>query len=204
MLPMTILKPLLVAPILIIASASLVASALVITRARPLLLRSSQLMWVVAAEFLPLAIAVIVFARSVRDPAVTCFASTQVGLLLLMFAAIRRTAGGYTVLGVTGESLRAALRAAIADLDMPFEETMLGFNLGAIHSQLRTRYEPRLATALLQLAPAGGSGVLTQIAERANRHLQADRQSASLGSAALYGLFGLITLVLAFYQFARL
>ena len=204
MLPMTTLKPLLVAPILISAGAFLAASALVITRARPLLLRGSQLMWVVAAASLPLVIAAIVLASSVPDPAVTCFASVQVALLLLMVAAIRRTAGGYTVLGVTGESLRAALRAAIADLGIPFEETMLGFSLGAMHSRLRTKYEPRLGAALLQLEPPGGSGVLKQIAKRVNHYLQADRHSVSLGSAALYGVFGLFMLVLALYQSSRL
>ena len=203
MLPIATLKPLLVAPILITAAAFLGASGLVILRRRPLLVRGSLLPWLIAAAILPLILAVIIFAASASDPALTCFASIQVGLLVFVIVGSRRSARGYIAVAVTGVSLRSALRAALAELDMPFEETMLGFSLRTIHNEVRTRYEPRLGTGQFLLESPANSEVLPRIAKRVRHQLEADFQSASYGSAAIYGVFGLITLILAFYQAAR-
>jgi hypothetical protein len=204
MLPIATLKPLLVAPILISTAAFLSAGALVFIRSSPLVLPGSLFPWLIAATFLPLILAVVMFAFAASDPTMTCFAFFQVPLFVLIIFSAKRSTRGYIVLAVTGESLRSALRAAIAELDAGFEETMLGFSLGAIHNMLRTRYEARLGTAQFLLDSPGNPEVLSQIATRVRHHLQADHQSVSQGSAALYGVFGLIMLILALYQSARL
>ena len=203
MLPNAALRLLFVAPILIIAAAFLGVSALVILRGRPLIVKGSLFPWLIAASILPLVAAVIVIALSASDPTTTCMATLQAGILVLFIVGARRSTHGYIVVAVTGESLRSALRGAIADLNFPFEETILGFSLGTIHNTVRTRYEPRLGAAQIWLEAQGSSEVLSQIANRVRDHLQADYQSASYGSAALYGALGLITLILALYQSSR-
>ena len=88
-------------------------------------------------------------------------------------------------------------------MHFPLHVKTLGFSLHANHNEVRTRYEPRLGTGQFLLESPVNSEVLARIAKRVRHQLEADFQSASYGSAAIYGVFGLITLLLAFYQAAR-
>ncbi len=200
---MTTLKVLLVAPPLISAAAFLATSALVIVRQRPLLLRGGLALWFMAIAVAPVIVATFLPVLSGSDPALTCLGLAEIGAFALLVAVLRRSLRGYLVIAVTEESFRAALKAALAGLGLPFEETVLGFRLSAAHDILRTRVEARLGTAQFHMKSSADSEVLGKIAERVRDHLRTDAYSASLGSALIFGATGLLFLVVVLYQAGR-
>jgi len=200
---MDALRILLVAPLVILAAALLVTSAWVLVRQRPLLLRSSLVVGLIAVSMAPLALAMLLAAVSDPEPATLCSSFITGSLLALMIVAFGRATRGYTVIAVTEDSFRAAVRAALVALSIPYEETVLGFVLGTSHNTLRARIEPRIGTAQLNLKSPDTSQILPQIAGHIRDRLGADRLSMSLGSALIYGALGLLILAAAFYQASR-
>ncbi len=203
MLPLATLKVLLVVPILLVAAAFLGAGARILLRSRPWVIRASLPVWLIVVSMLPILAVVASLAASARQPALACFVSFPIVLFAFILASVRRTATGYLILGVTEGSFRASMRAALAAVGLPFEETVLGFVLPSLRDTLQARIEPRLGTAQFRLKGPGHTQTLEQIAQHVRAHLERDAASLSIGSAALYGAIGVMLLGLAFYQAQR-
>jgi hypothetical protein len=101
MLPTTAIRFLLVLPLLLVAASFLGISASILVRGRPLMLRGRLITWALFAVWAPLAVAVVLVASSVREPAMTCLAFSQIAVAAAIILAARRAVRGYLVIGIS-------------------------------------------------------------------------------------------------------
>jgi hypothetical protein len=203
MLPTATLRVLLVVPLLLVAAAFLGISGAIVVRNRPLLVRGSLLALALLLISAPIAVAVVVIAISIAEPQMTCFAVFQIGVLALMVWGAHRALRGYLVIGISEETFREALRSALARLALPFEETLVGFALTSLNETLRTSLAPRLGSAHFQMKSVGHGETLTQIARRVEEFLRVDGSPPETIAALVYGVAGIVVLVLAAFQALR-
>ena len=198
MLPLAPLRILLVAPILFSAFYFLAIGALLFIRATPLMVRATLIAWIITTVTAPLIVATLVFYFSTSDPAVCIL----LALPALIIFGIWRSTQGYVVIGVTEADLRASLQAALDGVGLPYEESILGFALISLQDNLRVRMSAPLGTAQFQMSSPGHSQELAQIAQGVRDYLHRYAE-ANQATALLFGLAGLVCLVLAIYQVER-
>jgi hypothetical protein len=128
------------------------------------MLRGRLITWALFAVWAPLAVAVVLVASSVREPAMTCLAVFQVGAAAAILLAARRALRGFLVIGISGDVFRKSLQSALARLGLPYEETVIGFRLASLHDTLRTSLAPRLGSAQFLMESSEHRDVLAGIA----------------------------------------
>jgi len=69
------------------------------------------------------------------------------------------------VIAVTEGSFRTSLQGALAELGLPFDETLLGFALTSLRDTLLARVGPRIGTARFCMKSLENAQLLTQIAQ---------------------------------------
>jgi hypothetical protein len=203
MLPLSTLRILLVAPLLLVAAASLGIGAAIVLWGRPLVLRGSHLSWALLAISAPVALAMVILAFSLADPGVTCSTILHIAVLAFLVVGTRRLMRGYLIIGISAESFRASLQASLARLGLPFEESVVGFELKSLRETLRTRITPSLGSAHFQMASSNHPEVLEQIGERVKGFLRAESTPPAMVAPLIYGIVGLAALALAVYQAQR-
>ncbi len=201
MLPL--LKVLLVVPIVLAAALMLTLSALILFRKRPILLRGSVFTWTVGVTTGLVIISLVIFLITLADASLTCVGIVQILILLILIVTVQRRVKGYFLVGTTVTAFRQALHTALNELNLPFEETILGFNLPSVQNRLVTSIAPRLGTAQMHLEEKINSTVLDDIAHRVDGYMRRTYGTQSETAAFLYGASGLVFLVLAIYQWGR-
>lgn len=203
MLPLPILKILLVLPPLITAAAFFAIGARVVIRGRPMVLRARLSAWLITLLAVPTIVVALSVGFSLSSPGARLVGLLPAVLLAAIVYGFWRSGLGYFAIAAKETSLRAALQAALTGLGLPFEETVLGFTLPSLPDTLQVRLQPRLAHADFRMKSRGHADVLAQIAERAREHLELHGDSDGATAALVYGLGGLLFLVLAIYPGGR-
>lgn len=187
---------------LILAAGYLAVGGWIIIRNQPVLFRSSLPEWLSAIALIPF-LGFILYATFAIDPGFACMSA----ILLIAFASlafvIQRDSVEYTVIAVREDALHAALRASLAHLGYPYEESVAGFVLPGINDTLQVRFQARMGTVQLRFKSRHNFSRLREIALAARAHLKADRESAMLRDGWIYAGLGLVMLVFAlsiFYQ----
>jgi hypothetical protein len=197
------LKVLLVVPILLSAALLLTLSALILLRKRPILLRGSVFAWTVTAATGLVILSLVIFLISAAEASITCVGIVQILILLILIATIQRRVKGYFLVGTSISSFRQALHTALNELNLPFEETILGFNLPSLDDRLVASIAPRLGTAQIHLEGNINTTILDDIARRVDGYLRRTYGSQNEMAAFIYGAAGLVFLALTIYQWAR-
>jgi hypothetical protein len=200
---MSALRVLLVVPLLLTAAAFLGISGAIVLRKRPLLIRGSLLAWGLLVVAAPIVLAMLLVANAVAEVEVTCLSALQIGVLAIMVWAAGRAMQGYLIIGTSEETFRDALRSALARLGLPFEETVMGFTLTSLHETLRTHIAPRLGSGQFQMKSSAHREIVPGIAEAVEQYLRVDTSPPEMVAAAVYGVAGLVVLVLAAFQAQR-
>jgi hypothetical protein len=204
MFPMSILRFLLVTPILLAAAFSFAISASILLRHRPVLLRGGLLVWGLLIVSAPIALAILIITASIAEAQMVCYAVLQILALAVVVAAAGRAMGGYLIIGASAETVRASVQSALSGLGLPFEESVIGFTLSSLHETLQTWIEPRLGSAQLRMKTSAHPEILAQIAERVEEYLRLRGEPPSMAAPLIFGVAGLAFLALAAYQAQRL
>lgn len=186
---------------LIIAAGYLAAGGWIIIRNQPLLFRASLFEWLTVVALLPL-LGIVLYAVF-TNPALICLSFIWLGLVGSLAYAIRRDSVEYMVIAVREEALHAALRASLAQLGIPYDESVAGFTLPALNDTLQVRFQVRMGTAQLRLKSRHNFPRLKEIALATRAHLKADRESAMVRDGWIYAGLGLFVLVFALSIFQQ-
>jgi hypothetical protein len=197
-LPLPLLRLLLVSPLLAVAGAFITMGSLVVVRDSALVLRARTLSWLITVPTLSLVLATIVFFLATREPSVCVLLLLPALIIFVAWRSMR----GYFMIAVTEADVRASLQAALGELDLPFEESILGFSLVSLGDNLQVRVHPQLGVAQLGMARAGQSPELDRIAASARSFLRRDRD-AYVPTAVGLAVAGLVLLLLSIYQARR-
>jgi hypothetical protein len=106
------------------------------------------------------------------------------------------------VIAVREEAFYAALRTSLAQLDVPYMESVAGFVLPALNDTLLVRFQMRMGAAQLRMKSRQNFTRLTEIVQATRANLKAERESAMIRDGWIYLALGLFMLVfsLAFFQ----
>lgn len=200
----TILKLSFLAPIVILGTLSVTVGALILLRRRPLVINGLVTAWglILSAVSINLGF----FALSIRETlsALLCYSIFILLVQVAAYAAAVRAMRGIFIFGISPEDYRAAIRAALEAVGMPYTETILGYDFSEHPGRLRGPLAQKLGTAQLRLEGVEQAGLQKSIAAQLKVHFEKHRGDYSLQSALIYGGFGIFGLLLAVYQWGRL
>lgn len=200
MLPISTFQKIISITPFIIAAAFMAVSVWIIRRNQPFLFRSILLPWLMALAILPV-IGVFLYIVLTDEPAAIC---SVMYVPIIVIASIAfgfwRLSAEYTVIAASEGSLRAAVVAALQQLGVPFEETLLGFYLPNLYDTLQVKFSPLMDTAQIRMKSRGNIESLSKIIQAVREHLAGE---ASITIALIYGGLGILCLILAIYQYNR-
>ncbi len=108
--------------------------------------------------------------------------------LLIFFGILMK---GYIAMGVTDESCRAAMHAALQQLDITFEETLAHIKLTSHDLDLQAAIQSWIGTAQLKVKQPAGKPVLDEIAKAMIAYYQTHETQTNNITAIFYIVIGL-------------
>ena len=145
-----------------------------ITR-RPYLFSARWLLAFALLGFLPSAIGPMLVSTGFRhDPSTSTRVVTWMGPILfvvmaIFFAILMR---GYVVIGITESSMREALFAALARLQLPHEETLGSIRLPTVPAELQVAVQSWVGTGQLKPRTRRSRAITASIAEGMQAHFR--------------------------------
>ena len=168
----------------------------VLTARRPFLYNGNWSLGFVALAFSPWVIAIITLDM------LSDFVGMVAALVsLLMYAAVlvvfAKMAKGYVAIGVTDDSIRAAIHAALQELEIPFEETLTHIKLTSLELDLQVSVHSWMGTAQLRVKPSKGKSVLKEITKAIVNYYQTHETKMNNTASIFYFVMGLFALAFA-------
>jgi hypothetical protein len=165
----------------------------VLTARRPFLYNGNWSLGFVALAFSPWVIAIITLDM------LSDFVGMVAALVsLLMYAAVlvvfAKMAKGYVAIGVTDDSIRAAIHAALQELEIPFEETLTHIKLTSLELDLQVSVHSWMGTAQLRVKPSKGKSVLKEITKAIVNYYQTHETKMNNTAAIVFFVGGLAVL----------
>jgi hypothetical protein len=114
---------------------------------------------------------------------------------IFLFAAIQTK--GYYAMGVTEDSFRTAIHAALQELEIPFEETLTHIKLTSLELDLQVSVHSWMGTAQLRVKPSKGKSVLKEITKAIVNYYQTHETKMNNTAAIFYFVMGLFALAFA-------
>ena len=193
----------LLAPLVILSLAVIRICALILLRSRPLVLNGKILAWILVAAVLPINAGMIYLMVTAADTAVICYGVFVVLIQVIAYAAVMRAMRGTFMIGVSAEACRIALREVFRTLELPITETITGFDFTDKPGRLQVAMAPQLGTAQLKLVGVEDAALLSVITHELKTYFRKNRGEYFLQSALIYGICGILGLLLAIYQWSR-
>jgi hypothetical protein len=110
-------------------------------------------------------------------------------ILIVYFALSVR---GYLVFGTTQDSFRDALVAALASLNLPFEESLSTLRLPTVPAELQVAVQGWIGTGQLRLKGQRRQRILADIASAMTGQFNSGRYHTNMATAILYLIMGLL------------
>ena len=164
---------------------------------------SSRLLWVIAIAFLPLMLMPVL---TYFDYPTLSFNYTtllfNLGIFGILLVTLRKQMNGYSLFGVTEDSLHEALAEALQKLNLPYEQSLSRIRLTSVPADLTVAIQPALGTAQISVKDARHRTTLQQIATVMSERFAAGAVPAKLTMFLFYLVFG--CLLMAFIAYSSL
>jgi len=121
---------------------------------RPLVFAARQLMWFMLAVYLPITIQSFVPLFESWGRRVGFFVVLpvfQIAMMILLVFVFWRQMTGYMIFGVSDETFRDALLAALNKLNLPFQETISKIRLTAVGADMQAAVAAWMGTAQIRI-----------------------------------------------------
>ena len=112
-------------------------------------------------------------------------------VFLVIFA---KMTNGYIAIGVTDDSFRTAIHAALQELGITFEETLSHLKLTSLELDLQVSVQSWLGTAGLKVKQSNGKPVLKEITKAVVNYYQTHETKKNNTTAIVYFVGGLFAL----------
>jgi hypothetical protein len=160
---------------------------------RPFLFNGNWLLGFMALAFSPMLIMIItsdMFSDSM-GMAVAFVSLLIYAVVLVVFAKLMK---GYIAMGVTDDSLRAAIHAALQQLEIPFEETLAHIKLTSLELDLQVSVQSWLGAAQFRVKQSKAEPVLKEITKAIVNYYQTHETKMNNTLAIVYLVCGVLIL----------
>ena len=182
-----------IATFFIMALYSLGIALKILIARRPFLFNGNWLLGFMALPFSPILIMIItsdLFSDSIG------MVVALVGFLAV-FVVFAKQMKGYFAIGVTDDSLRTALHAALQELEIAFEETLAHIKLTSLALDLQVSVHSWMGTAQFTMKQAKGKPVLKEITKAIVNYYRTHETKMNNTIAILYLVLGVLSLAFA-------
>jgi hypothetical protein len=169
----------------------------VLTARRPFLYNGNWSLGIVSLAFSPSLITMIMtieYDLFSYPPWVMVVALVSVLIYAAVLVFFSKMVKGYVAMGVTDDSLRAAIHAALQELEIPFEETLTHIKLTSLELDLQVSVHSWMGTAQFRVKPSKGKSVLKEITKAIVNYYQTHETKMNNTAAIVFFVGGLAVL----------
>ena len=165
----------------------------VLITGRPFFLKARWFLGVMVLALSPMLIVSLSLSSNFANP-VLLLNILLFFVLLIYFAILMK---GYIAMGVTDESFRTAIHAALQQLNITFEETLAHIKLTSHDLDLQAAVQSWVGTAQLKIKQSNGKPILDEIAKAIEAYYQTHETKTNNVTAIFYIVVGLFMAVCA-------
>jgi hypothetical protein len=166
---------------------------------RPFVLPARQMFWLLALCLIPsaiLSLSTLFDSVSLDGEYLTLFPALSNTLILVL---MWKQLSGYMAFGVTDESFRAALHAALKQLNLPFEESLSRLHLPSLNTDVQATVQGWTGVGQLRFKQRQHADIGKDVARAMNEYFTTTARSINQTVCVFYTVFGVMSLIFAVY-----
>jgi hypothetical protein len=160
---------------------------------RPFVFAARWLFAFMLLSFLPNAIMPLTFERDFRDASDVFLTLAGPAMFLVLAVFFWIVMRGHMAFGVTEESLRSGLTAALRELELPYEESLGAIRLPSVPAEIQVAVQGWVGTGQIKSRQRAGSPLVADVARRMNAYFRTTKVSTNLTCCVMYIVMGTLT-----------
>ena len=160
---------------------------------RPFLFSARWLFAFMLLGFLPNAVMPFTFERDFDDASDVFMALAGPAMFLAMAVFFWIVMRGHMAFGVTEDSLRTGLTAALRELELPYEESLSAIRLPTVSTEIQVAVQGWVGTGQIKSRKRAGAPLVADVARRMNAYFRSTKVSTNLTCCVMYIVMGALT-----------